>query len=280
MRCSSRSADWCGGRDAGSLDSLTMSTEPATTTGADAAAGPQPPAVQRIPAERTHHGDTFVDEYAWLADKENPETIAYLEAENAYTEAMTGAAGRAAQRDLRRDQGAHPGDRPVGADPQGRLVVLHADRRRGSSTPCTAAARSGRGRPPRRCPPTGPRWTARRSCSTATSSPAGQEFFSLGALRRQPGRAAGWPTPPTSPATSGSRCGSRTWTPARCSPDEVPGTFYGCAWSLDGSALFYVTVDEAWRPYRVLAAHGRHPGGRRRDRATRRPTSGSGSASG
>ena len=34
-------------------------------------------------------------------------------------------------------------------------------------------------------------------------------------------------------------------------PDEVPNTFYGCAWSLDASALFYVTVDEAWRPYRV-----------------------------
>jgi oligopeptidase B len=34
-------------------------------------------------------------------------------------------------------------------------------------------------------------------------------------------------------------------------PDEVPNTFYGCAWSLDGSSLFYVTVDEAWRPYRV-----------------------------
>jgi len=34
--------------------------------------------------------------------------------------------------------------------------------------------------------------------------------------------------------------------------DEVPGAFYGCAWALDGSALFYVTVDDAWRPYRVL----------------------------
>ena len=80
------------------------------------------------PAERTHHGDTVIDEYAWLADKENPETIAYLEAENAYTEAMTGGLGGLRSDDLRRDQGAHPGDRPVGADPQGRLVVLLAHR--------------------------------------------------------------------------------------------------------------------------------------------------------
>ncbi len=33
--------------------------------------------------------------------------------------------------------------------------------------------------------------------------------------------------------------------------DEVPDTYYGCAWSRDGSTLFYVTVDDAWRPYRV-----------------------------
>jgi len=52
----------------------------------DAAA---PPAAERIPAERTHHGDTVIDEYSWLAAKEKPETIAFLDAENAYTQAMT-----------------------------------------------------------------------------------------------------------------------------------------------------------------------------------------------
>jgi oligopeptidase B len=33
--------------------------------------------------------------------------------------------------------------------------------------------------------------------------------------------------------------------------DEVPNTFYGTAWSADASVLFYVTVDDAWRPNRV-----------------------------
>ena len=59
-----------------------------------AGANPQPPIARRIPSERTYHGDTVVDEYAWLADKDDPETIAYLEAENAYTAAITaGQAG-------------------------------------------------------------------------------------------------------------------------------------------------------------------------------------------
>ena len=42
-----------------------------------------------MPTERTHHGDTVIDEYAWLADKDDPDTVAYLTAENAYTEART-----------------------------------------------------------------------------------------------------------------------------------------------------------------------------------------------
>ena len=49
-----------------------------------------PPVARKIPAERVHHGDTVIDDYEWLRDKENPEVIAYLEAENAHTEEATG----------------------------------------------------------------------------------------------------------------------------------------------------------------------------------------------
>jgi protease II len=38
--------------------------------------------------EHVIHGDRRVDHYAWLRKKENPEVIAYLEAENAYTDAV------------------------------------------------------------------------------------------------------------------------------------------------------------------------------------------------
>src|SRR5581483_8498301 len=44
----------------------------------------QPPVAARKHTERTVHGHTLVDDYAWLREKENPEVIAYLEAENAY----------------------------------------------------------------------------------------------------------------------------------------------------------------------------------------------------
>ncbi len=46
------------------------------------------PAAQKKPKELAIHGDTRIDNYYWLNERENPEVIAYLEAENAYTDTM------------------------------------------------------------------------------------------------------------------------------------------------------------------------------------------------
>lgn len=43
---------------------------------------------------RTVHDTTFIDEYEWLRDKESQETIAYLEAENAFTDQETAGLSR------------------------------------------------------------------------------------------------------------------------------------------------------------------------------------------
>ena len=47
------------------------------------------PSVKQIPKQLTTHNDTRIDPYFWLNDKENPEVIQYLEAENAYFEKST-----------------------------------------------------------------------------------------------------------------------------------------------------------------------------------------------
>ncbi|MCH8560613.1 S9 family peptidase [Nesterenkonia sp. DZ6] len=49
------------------------------------------PQAKKVPTERTHHGDTFVDHYEWLRDKDSPEVLAHLHAENAYADAVTAA---------------------------------------------------------------------------------------------------------------------------------------------------------------------------------------------
>ncbi len=48
-----------------------------------------PPLAKRVPVERTHHGDTFIDHYEWLRDKESTEVLEHLRTENAFTEAVT-----------------------------------------------------------------------------------------------------------------------------------------------------------------------------------------------
>src|SRR3954465_6884552 len=50
---------------------------------------PTPPVAPRRPTPLTAHGDTRVDDWFWLRDRDDPEVIAYLEAENAYCEAAT-----------------------------------------------------------------------------------------------------------------------------------------------------------------------------------------------
>ena len=47
----------------------------------------EPPVARKQPKAMTKFGDRRVDDYFWLREKENPEVIAYLEAENRYTEA-------------------------------------------------------------------------------------------------------------------------------------------------------------------------------------------------
>ena len=44
------------------------------------------PAAEKRPVTLELHGDTRVDDYYWLRERENPEVISYLEAENAYTD--------------------------------------------------------------------------------------------------------------------------------------------------------------------------------------------------
>src|SRR5262245_36835464 len=58
------------------------------TSTASPDAVPQPPVTARKPVEHRIHGDLRIDDYAWLREKENPEVIRHLQAENAYTDAI------------------------------------------------------------------------------------------------------------------------------------------------------------------------------------------------
>jgi oligopeptidase B len=48
----------------------------------------KPPVAKKVPREETVHGDKRVDNYYWLRKKTDPAVRSYLEAENAYTQAV------------------------------------------------------------------------------------------------------------------------------------------------------------------------------------------------
>ncbi len=207
------------------------------------------PAAKRIPAERTHHSDTFVDEYAWLADKENPDTIAFLEAENAYTEAMTAGQaglretifgeikGRTKETDLSvpsRKRGWWYYARTV----QGQQYAVH----------CRRAARGDDERPP--MTQDGSPLDGEEILLDGNELAGDKPYLSLGEFSVSPDG--------TRLAYSTDYAGDERYTlrvkdlvTGEIAADEIPDTYYGSAWSRDGSALFYVTVDDAWRPYRI-----------------------------
>ncbi|HTF25377.1 MAG TPA: S9 family peptidase [Candidatus Limnocylindria bacterium] len=67
-------------------DANTATPAPAQETSASTIL--KPPVAGREPVEHVLHGDRRVDHYAWLRHKENPEVIAYLKVENAYTDSI------------------------------------------------------------------------------------------------------------------------------------------------------------------------------------------------
>ena len=210
---------------------------------------PQPPAAKRVPTERTHHGDTVVDEYAWLAAKDDRETIAFLEAENAFTEATT-----ARQQGLREAVFAEIKSRTKETD-------LSVPTRKGGwwyyartvegqqyAVHCRRAVRPDDDGPPMSAD--GSPLDGEEVLIDGNALAGENPFFALGAFDVSPdGRLLAYSTDFDGDERYTMRF--RDLRTGETAADEIPDTYYGSAWSADASALFYITVDEAWRPYRV-----------------------------
>jgi oligopeptidase B len=71
-----------------SAASIAMAQNSSTNTTAQASAV-TPPIAAKVNWSEVRHGETVTDDYRWLQKKEDPKVIDYLNAENAYTLAMT-----------------------------------------------------------------------------------------------------------------------------------------------------------------------------------------------
>ncbi|WP_428962573.1 S9 family peptidase [Micromonospora fluostatini] len=207
------------------------------------------PVAKRVPSERTHHGDTVVDEYAWLTDKEDPDTVAYLKAENAFTEARTthldGLRTELFEETRRRTQET---DLSVPARKGDHWYYTRTVEGQQYGVQCRRAVRDGETDPP--ISVAGAPLDGEEVLLDGNLLAEGHDFFSLGAFDVSPdGRWLAYSTDFSGDERFTLRV--KDLVTGEVLADEIPGTFYGTAWSADASVLFYVTVDEAWRPNRV-----------------------------
>ncbi|MBW4782047.1 S9 family peptidase [Rhodococcus fascians] len=206
-----------------------------------------PPIAKKVPQGRTHHGDTFIDNYEWLRAKEDPEVIAYLEAENAYTEQQT--AGLEALRGTIFDE----------IKSRTQETDLSVPTRMGQWWYYSRTVEGKSYGLQCRCPVDSPDdWTPPTLSSDvdvpgeqilldANVEAEGHDFFSLGAFSIS--------LDGTLLAYSTDTEGDERYTlrfknleTGELLADTIENVAPGATWTADATHVFYLTVDESWRP--------------------------------
>jgi oligopeptidase B len=197
---------------------------------------PAPPVAAQRPHLLEAHGDRRIDPYYWLRDRHDPEVIAYLEAENAYTaEAMSGlreledklyleVVGRVQETDYSAPV-FHKGWWSYTRTVEGLDYEIYCRRRESMGAP-------------------------EEVILDANELAKSHDYFELGYVERSPDE--------NLVAYAADRDGSelhelrfRDLRTGRDLDDVIRGVYYGAAWSADSGTFFYVRPDTSMRPYQV-----------------------------
>lgn len=195
-----------------------------------------PPVAGVRPQVLEAHGERRVDPYYWLRDRADPEVTAYLDAENAYAQAVMAPA----------------------ADLQERLYQEIVGRVQESDTSAPTLFKGW--------------WTYTRTvegldyeiyCRRRGSMDApeevyldgnelarGHEYFDVGYVERSPDeKLVAYAVDSNGAELHELRF--REMETGRELADVVSGVYYGAAWAADSSTFFYVRPDKAMRPFQV-----------------------------
>ena len=221
---------------------------------------------------REHHGDRVVDPFEWLRDKEDPEVVEHLEAENAYAQAMTGHLGplrsrifeeiksRTQESDLSVPE-AYRGWWYYSRTFEGKQYAAQCRVRKevgqagqtGQAGEAGQAGQAGQvGQVDHSRPQLEPGVTpeGEQVLLDGNTEAQGHEFFSLGAFEvTVDGRRIAY----TVDVEGDERFALRIKDIETGSviDEAVTGIGYSAVWSLDGQHVFYTRIDESWRPHQV-----------------------------
>ena len=196
----------------------------------------RPPVAKIVPVPSTTLGETRIDDYSWLRDRKNPDTIKYLEAENEYTKAemkhteelqgklYSEILGRIMQTDL-----SVPTKRGeyfyYTRTEEGKQYAIYC-RKHGSLDAKEEVLLDG------------------------NQMAEGKKYFRVGNFAPSPNHKL--------LAYSVDYEGDETYTihvkdltTGKLLADEIPNTYYSLEWANDNATFFYTILDAAKRPYKV-----------------------------
>jgi oligopeptidase B len=214
-----------------------LSTSPMTT----------PPVAPRRPHAVTHHGLTVADDYAWLKDDNwqevlrdpavlKPDIRAYLEAENAYTEAVLGHTAPLQRKLVAEMRGRIKEDDSTVPSPDGPFAYFQKYRESGQHPLIGREPRDG---------------GAARFVLDGDELAKQSGYFHFGGARHSPDhRLEAW-----SADTRGSEYFTlrvRDWAGGADLADVIEETDGGVVWSADSKSFFYVRLDDNHRPMQVF----------------------------
>ncbi|HEU5085584.1 MAG TPA: S9 family peptidase [Acidimicrobiales bacterium] len=217
------------------------------------------PRPRKDPVTRERHGRTAVDEYTWMRDDErtDPDVLAHLEAENAYTAEVLAGTVELQERIFQEIKGrVQETDLSV---PTRRAGWWYYSRTiEGEQYPvyCRLAAGDETDPPDPDDPAVKAAEQVLLDANAEAAADPDHDYFSLGVLDVSPDHGT--------LAWAADRNGSErhllrfrdlaTGEDRRLADgsfDEVVGVYYSNAWSADGGTIFYTRPDEATRPHEV-----------------------------
>ncbi len=201
--------------------------------------GPVPPVAARKATSLVTHGDERVDPWYWLREKSDPEVLAHLEAENRYTAGVM-AGSEDLQESLYAEMVARVQETDISVPTRKGGWWYYQRTAAGAqyATHCRQTDENGRAAGPEQI------------LFDENIEAVGSDFFSLGAFDVSPdGQLLAYGTDRTGDEVYTLRI--RDCATGTDRPDLISDTYYGTAWSRDGSVLFYTRPDAARRPYQV-----------------------------
>ena len=197
---------------------------------------PPPPVARVVPKTDTLHGDVRVDNYFWLRDRANPDVIAYLEAENRYTDTAM-AATRALQETLYQEILGRLKQTDLSVPERRGPYVYYTRTEEGKQYPIFARRRGSMEAP-------------EEVIFDQNQMAEGKRYFTLGAFSVSPDHRL--------LAFSVDTSGSEHFTlmvkdlqTGQITPERVDSVSFGATWAADNQTLFYTRTDSAQRPERI-----------------------------